>query len=105
MKLERIAISCFVLIISFACNHSHNKEFNQPSPKRIQTPKGNIDSKCFDLQMEAWFVAFNEYQDKGYDMKSADQMALRASASQYQSCHISHSTLADRAADMHSHNQ
>ena len=43
-------------------------------------------NECYDQMMNAWFVEFNDLQDKGLSQKEADQLASLEAVKSYKSC-------------------
>ena len=41
---------------------------------------------CYDNTMDAWFVEFNNTQDKGVNMKEADKRAAERALNQFDEC-------------------
>jgi hypothetical protein len=51
-----------------------------------QSFKGDASDACFDIQMNVWLEKFQQYQQTGADMFSADLKAREAALSAYRHC-------------------
>lgn len=85
MKLQ--SILALVLLAFIAGCASDDHQLIASSEVMISTPASSTDGQdCFDLQLQTWYDAFQNYQSAGYDMQSADQKALAEAAEAYKTC-------------------
>lgn len=84
MILKKITLATLITMTMFSCSTSRVEEIEKASPPPT-TLASNQEQKTspeqtndLDDKMNLWFIAFNYYQDKGYDMETADKMAREA---------------------------
>jgi hypothetical protein len=84
--------SCVFILALLSCKPSEKESTENVSDSTqttasIEQKKIVIDEdSCFDQKMEKWYQAFNEYQDKGDDMQTADKKAFAIAEADYNAC-------------------
>lgn len=74
--LTNLIFSLFVLFAPVEKNGDKNTDLNA-TIKAIDNPK------CMDRLMTNWFDYFNKAQERGYDMKRADEIAANIAFEKY----------------------
>lgn len=89
MKTKAMAyLATLVLAIGCATPENDVRDVNTAVVKEtpVQAENAADAQNCFDLKMEKWYEAFNQYQDKGFDMKMADQKAVADAEKFFEEC-------------------
>jgi hypothetical protein len=84
---RRIYTLSFLLIFfaSLSCSPPgvENASSLSPNPDSFA---GDAGDACFDAQMETWMVKFNQHQQEGLDMHTADAKARMEAKAAYEDC-------------------
>jgi hypothetical protein len=86
----KLALISFMLS---ACSYQADDSSGKKSEDAIPF-SGDAGHKCFDSQMSTWIQKFNEYQQKGFDMFTADAKAKEAALRAFHNCSDQHGGLA-----------
>jgi hypothetical protein len=87
MKTQKILFMAAILLL-FQCSlmiSNTEKKAIESMPATLADNETAND--CFDQKMDKWFQAFNEYQNQGYDMTTADKLSVNEANIMYQNCH------------------
>lgn len=81
MTLKKITLATLITLVLFGCSipKGDSAEVKESTPVEFASTKHlTATDDHFDEKMDLWFLAFNYYQSKGYDMETADRMAVEA---------------------------
>jgi len=84
MKIINNLFVLFFLLFSVSCSSVDMANDKETTAQLVSSQEDH--NICFETKMEKWYLAFNYYQNKGYDIDEADRKATAAANEAFRAC-------------------